>query len=85
MAVAYDSLFGGHLGVKKTEDRIQTNFFWPGLHKGVTSFCQFCDVCQKTVARGSVPRAFLGDMPLISGVRTGGGGGSGVNPPPIDD
>ena len=56
MGVAHDSLFGGYLGVKKTEDRIQTNFFWPGLHKDVTSFCRSCDVCQKTVARGSVPR-----------------------------
>ena len=65
MGVAHDSIFGGHLGVKKTEDRIQTNFFWPGLHKDVTSFCRSCDVCQKTVARGSVPRAPLGDMPLI--------------------
>ena len=59
------TLFGGHLEVKKTEDRIQTNFFWPGLHEDVTSFCRSCDVCQKTVARGSVPRAPLGDMPLI--------------------
>ena len=65
MEVAHDSLFGGHLGIKKTEDRIQTNFFWPGLHADVTSFCRSCDVCQKTVDKGSVPRAPLGDMPLI--------------------
>ena len=57
--------WGGHLGVKKTEDRIQTNFFWPGLHEDVTSFCRSCDVCQKTVSGGSAPRAPLGDMPLI--------------------
>ena len=65
MVVADDSLFVGHLGVKKTEDRIQTNFVWPGLREDVTSFCRSCDVCQKTVARGSVPRAPLGDMLLI--------------------
>ena len=49
MEVAYDSLFGGYLGVKKTEDRIQTNFFWPGLHDDATSFCRSYDGCQKTV------------------------------------
>ena len=65
MRVAHDSLFGGHLGVKKTEDQIQTNFFWPGLHEDVTSSCRSCDVCQMTVARGSEPRAPLGDMLLI--------------------
>ena len=42
MGVAHDSLFGGHLGVKKTEDRIQTNFFWPRLHKDATSLSQDC-------------------------------------------
>ena len=27
MEVAHDSFFGGHLGIKKTKDRIQTNFY----------------------------------------------------------
>ena len=45
MRVAHDSLFGGHSGVKKTEDQIQPNFIWPGLHKDVTSFCRSCNVC----------------------------------------
>ena len=27
MEVAHDFIFGGHLGIKKTKDRIQTNFF----------------------------------------------------------
>ena len=65
MGVVHDSLFGGHLWVKNTEDGIQTNFFWPGLHEDVTSFRWSCDVSQKTVVRGLVPRAPLGDMPLI--------------------
>ena len=65
MEVAHDYLFGGHLGVKKTEDKIQTNFFRPRLLDDVTSFCRSCDVCQNTVPRESMPQAPLGDMPLI--------------------
>ena len=65
MEVAHDSIFGGHLGIKKTKDRIQTNFYWPGMQGDVTSFCRSCDVCQKTTAKGSVPRVPLGDMLLI--------------------
>ena len=65
MEVAHDSIFGGHLGIKKTKDRIQTNFYWPGMQGDITSFCRSCDVCQKTTAKGSVPRVPLGDMPLI--------------------
>ena len=65
--MAHDSLFGGYLGVKKTEDRIQTIFFWLGFHDDVTNFCRVCGVCQKTVPRGSIPRGPpLGDMPLIN-------------------
>ena len=65
MEVAYDSIFRGHLGIKKIKDRIRTNFYWPGMQGDVTSLCRSCDVCQKTTAKGSVPRVPLGDMPLI--------------------
>ena len=64
MEVDHDFLFGGHLGVKKT-NKTQTNFFWPGLHDDVTSFCRSCDVSQKAVPRGSIPRAPLENKPLI--------------------
>ena len=40
MEVAHDSIFGGHLGIKKTKDRIQTNFYWPGMQGDITSFCR---------------------------------------------
>ena len=65
MEVAHDSIFGGHLGIKRTKDRSQTNFYWPGMQGDITSFCRSCDVCQKTTAKGSVPRVPVGDMPLI--------------------
>ena len=36
--VAHDSMLGGHLGVKKTKDQIQTNFYSPGMHRGCYQF-----------------------------------------------
>ena len=65
MEVAHDSIFGGHLGIKKTKVHIQTNFYWPGTQDDITSFCRSGDVCQKTTAKGFVPRVPLGDMTLI--------------------
>ena len=65
MEVAHVSMLEGHLDTKKTEDRIQTNFYWPGMHQDVTSFCRSCDVCQKTVTKRSIPHAPLGEMSLI--------------------
>ena len=65
MEIAHDSIFGGHMGVKKTEDCILSNFYWPGMHQDVASYCRSCDVCQKTVSKGSVSRVPLGKTPLI--------------------
>ena len=59
------SAFSGHLGAKKTEVRILPNFFWPGLRQDFIRFCRSCDVCQRTVKRGSVKKVPLGSMPLI--------------------
>ena len=58
-------LVGEHLEVKKMEDRIQTNFYWLGLHDDITSCYRSYDVCQKNCAQSLVSRAPLGDMPLI--------------------
>ena len=65
MSVNHESAFSGHLGAKKTEVRILPNFFWPGLRQDVIRFCRSCDVCQRTVKRGSVGKVPLGSMPLI--------------------
>ena len=43
---------GGHSGIKKTTDKI-------------TRFCKSCNVCQKTVNKGSIPKVPLQKMPLI--------------------
>ena len=65
MSVNHESAFSGHLGAKKTEVRILPNFFWSGLRQDVIRFCRSCDVCQRTVKRGSVKKVLLGSMPLI--------------------
>ena len=65
MEVAHGSIMGGHMGIKKTTDKIQSAFHWPRIQGDVTRFCKSCDVCQKTVSEGSVPKVPLEKMPLI--------------------
>ena len=65
MEVAHGSIMGGHMGIKKTTDKIQSAFYWPGIQGDVTRFCKSCDVCQKTVSKRSVPKVPLEKMPLI--------------------
>ena len=65
MELAHDSILAGHLGNKKTKDRILTAFYWPGISGDVTRYCRSCDICQKTIPKGRVPKVPLQHMPLI--------------------
>jgi hypothetical protein len=44
--IAHDSPMGGHLGVRKTRDKIWKHFWWPTLTKDVSDYCRTCHVCQ---------------------------------------
>ena len=55
----------GHLGKRKTADRILQRFHWPGVHRDVASYCKGCAECQK-LSRGKVCRVPLVPLPVIS-------------------
>ncbi|XP_065282035.1 uncharacterized protein [Dermacentor albipictus] len=63
--LAHCGLMAGHLGKKKTTDRILADFFWPGVHGDTHAFVASCDICQKTASRGSVRKVPLEKMPLV--------------------
>ncbi|XP_067944465.1 uncharacterized protein [Watersipora subatra] len=65
LQLAHDGPLAGHLGVKKTINRIQTQFYWPGMHGDTTRFCKSCDICQRTIKKGNISRSKLVPMPLI--------------------
>ena len=65
LKLAHESILGGHLGMKKTSDKIRLQFFWPGLQQDVKLHCISCDLCQKTFPKGKVTRVPLERMPLI--------------------
>ncbi|XP_022095014.1 uncharacterized protein LOC110981615 [Acanthaster planci] len=65
LSLAHDSPLAGHLGVKKMADKLCLSFYWPGVSGDVQRYCRSCDICQRTVSKGRVGRATLGEMPLI--------------------
>ncbi|XP_021346951.1 uncharacterized protein LOC110446237 [Mizuhopecten yessoensis] len=65
MRLAHESIMSGHLAAKRTTNRVLWEFFWPGVQAEVIRFCKSCDICQRTFPKGRVPKAPLGDMPLI--------------------
>uniref|UniRef100_A0A674NL88 Gypsy retrotransposon integrase-like protein 1 n=1 Tax=Takifugu rubripes TaxID=31033 RepID=A0A674NL88_TAKRU len=46
LSLAHETPLSGHLGIRKTHDRILRNFFWPGLKGDVAQFCKTCHMCQ---------------------------------------
>ncbi|XP_052691254.1 uncharacterized protein LOC128169132 [Crassostrea angulata] len=62
MRIAQETLMGGHLGSKKTTDRVVSEFYWPGIQSDIRRFCRSCDVCQRTIPKGKVPAVPLGQM-----------------------
>ena len=35
----------GQLGIAKTFEMIQTEFYWPGFYKDAETFCKSCEIC----------------------------------------
>ncbi|XP_075723904.1 uncharacterized protein LOC142765981 [Rhipicephalus microplus] len=65
MKLAHDGIMAGHLGAQKTKDKIQEEFFWPGVTADVKRFVASCDICLRTVPKGRVPHVSLGQSPVI--------------------
>ena len=49
--MAHTHVLGAHLGMDKTRDRILDQFYWPGIKRDVTEYCQACPECQHTAPR----------------------------------
>ena len=53
------------IGIRKTCNRILSNFYGPGLNEDVTQFYRTCDICQKTESKGNTEKVPLQKMPFI--------------------
>lgn len=65
LKLAHESILGGHLGNKKTGEKILMHFFWPGMHADVVRYCRSCGQCQRMSPKGKVSKVPLGSTPLI--------------------
>ncbi|GFS82288.1 hypothetical protein NPIL_576731 [Nephila pilipes] len=46
LKLVHESVFGSHMGFKKTSERIRFNFWWPDLKKDILEYCKSCNNCQ---------------------------------------
>jgi len=68
LRVSHDIPTAGHLGVRKTYDRLARHFFWVGMHKAVALYCKTCNVCQRLGKADKHQRAPLINLPVIGNV-----------------
>ncbi len=55
---------GGHLSVRKTRDRLNRLFTWPGMALDVSQFVGSCDLCLKANKQGNKP-VKLQERPVV--------------------
>ena len=41
----HNTLVGGHMGERKTLEKVRAHFYWPGQRKEVEQWCRNCNVC----------------------------------------
>lgn len=53
----HDSPIGGHMGVKKTLEKVRSRFYWPGQRHYVYNWCSRCYLCasRKSPAKARAP------------------------------
>ena len=65
MLLAHENILAGHMGVKKTYEKISAHFFFPGIGRSVKEWCKTCDQCQRATPKGRNKKVELGQMPII--------------------
>ena len=60
LELAHDLPVSGHLGVRKTYNRVLQHFFWPGLKRDVAKWCKECHTCHL----GGKPNQNIPQAPL---------------------
>ena len=58
----HDSLLSGHMGLKKTKEKILQRFYWYSLKDDVAIYIQKCDTCAADKRPNKTPRAPLGSL-----------------------
>lgn len=58
-----DSLYGGHLGIRKTHSKLM-KFWWPRLPKDVEEYVKRCDTCQRFKEPAGPTPGYLNCIPV---------------------
>ena len=55
----HDARYAGHLGIKKTTELLQRDFYWPTLAQDVETYVRTCEECQRNKFSNQKPSGLL--------------------------
>ena len=58
----HDSLLAGHMGTKKTKEKLLQRFYWFNLKEEVNRYIRSCDTCARNKRRVKAPKAPIGSL-----------------------
>ena len=64
MMVAHEIQLAGHMGKKRTVQRVLQQFYWPSVYRDVAEWCKCCAICRKC-SKGKKGYAPLMPLPII--------------------
>jgi hypothetical protein len=56
------TLFAGHLGITRTEERVRKRFYWPGICVDIEKYVKHCAVCAHHTSPVNLNRAPMGTI-----------------------
>lgn len=67
LGMAHGGPVAGHVGVRRTLDKIRRHFWWPGLRADVIAYCRSCGACQRAGKSCHAPPPVpLNPLPIFS-------------------
>ena len=66
MTLAHSTPMAGHLGSNRIKYKTLKLFYWPGMGRDITTFCQACHRCQKRAKKTHSKAPLIITAPSIS-------------------
>ncbi len=68
MSLFHDTPEAGHLGVKKSLEKIKSRCFWNNMNKEIRQYIHTCEICQQVKPANHLPYGYMESAPPPSQV-----------------
>ncbi|RYE18911.1 MAG: hypothetical protein EOP45_13405 [Sphingobacteriaceae bacterium] len=66
MTHRHDSVISGHLGIRKTRELVERDYWWPKMNAYIERYVTECDTCQRAKSTQQKYSGLLHPLPVAS-------------------